>query len=147
MNPAEMTGLQIMQAFAAGKIPPPSISKTMPMNPVSVAFGEVVFEATADDRHINPLGGVHGGFAATVLDSVTGCATHTVLEAGVSYGTVDLNVKMVRPVPKNVTLIAQGRVINQSKRLVISEGDIKGSDGKLYAHATCSCMVIYPSGE
>lgn len=99
MNPKEMSGLQIMQAFAKGLFPTPGIAKTMPMEPVEVEQGRVVFTATANESHTNPLGGVHGGFAATVLDSVTGCATHTVLAAGEGYGTIDLNIKMCRPIP------------------------------------------------
>ncbi|WP_062815011.1 PaaI family thioesterase [Alcanivorax sp. NBRC 102024] len=142
MNIATLTGLEIMQAFAAGKLPRPPISETMPMEPDQVEAGRVVFLATADERHTNPLGGVHGGFAATVLDSVTGCATHTVLAAGESYGTTDLNIKMCRPLPFNKTLRAEGRVINVGRNLVISEGRIEDEDGKLYAYATATCMVI-----
>lgn len=142
MNPREMTGLQIMQAFAAGHIPPAPIAKTMPMQAESVEKGRVVFIATANETHANPLGGVHGGFAATVLDSVTGCATHTVLAAGESYGTTDLNIKMCRPLPFNKPLRAEGRVINVGGRLVISEGDIRDEEGVLYAHATATCMIL-----
>ena len=142
MNIATLTGLEIMQAFAAGKLPRPPISETMPMDPDLVEEGRVVFLATADERHTNPLGGVHGGFAATVLDSVTGCATHTVLEAGESYGTTDLNIKMCRPLPFNKTLRAEGRVINAGRNLVITEGRIEDEDGRLYANATATCMVI-----
>ncbi|MFK7200600.1 PaaI family thioesterase [Acinetobacter baumannii] len=96
------------------------------------------------DNHLNPLGGVHGGFAATVLDSVTGCAVHTMLPAGVGYGTIDLNVKMCRPLPQNQVLIATGKVINLSKNLGISEGKITDEEGKLYAYATATCMIIRP---
>ena len=93
-------------------------------------------------NHLNPLGGVHGGFAATVLDSVTGCAAHTVLAAGEGYGTVDLNIKMCRPIPVNKTLRAEGKVINVSKNLIISEGSIRDEDDKLYACATAINMII-----
>lgn len=142
MNPKEMTGLQIMQAFAQGLFPTPGIAKTMPMAPVEVEQGRVVFTATANESHTNPLGGVHGGFAATVLDSVTGCATHTVLAAGESYGTIDLNIKMCRPIPFNKTLRAEGKVINVSKTLVISEGYIRDENDKIYAFATATNMII-----
>lgn len=145
MNPNNFSGLQIMQAFAQGLIPAPAISKTMPMTCESVELGHVVFMATANQTHTNPLGGVHGGFAATVLDSVTGCATHTVLAAGEGYGTIELNIKMCRPLPFDQPLRAEGRVINTSKSLVISEGWIRSADGsKLYAHATCTCMIQRP---
>lgn len=140
----ELTGLELMQGIVDGVFPMPSIAVTIPMKAMEVENGRIVFEATADDRHLNPLGGVHGGFAATVLDSVTGCATHSTLAAAVGYGTVDLNVKMVRPVPKNTPLIAEGRVLNSSRSLVISEGTIKDAAGKLYAHATATCMIIQP---
>lgn len=142
MNPLEMTGLEMMQAFAQGLVPEPGIAKTMPMKPLEVEHGRIVFSAIADERHTNPLGGVHGGFAATVLDSVTGCATHTVLAVGEGYGTTDLNVKMCRPLPFNKQLIAEGKVINAGRNLVISEGYIRDEDGKLYAHATATNMII-----
>jgi len=142
MNIQEMTGLEIMQAFARGDIPAPSICETIPMQPVEVEYGRAVFSAQADKRHTNPFGGVHGGFAATVLDSVTGCAIHTMLEAGVGYGTIDLNIKMYRPIPRDKELLAIGSVINISKNLGISEGKIVDKEGKLYAHATATCMII-----
>ncbi len=142
MNPKEMTGLQIMQAFAQGLFPRPGIARTMPMDVEAVEAGRVLFRVTANENHTNPLGGVHGGFAATVLDSVTGCAAHTVLAAGEGYGTTDLNVKMCRPLPFNKTLRAEGRVINAGSRLVMCEGDIRDDDGVLYAHATATNMIL-----
>jgi len=144
MNPSEMSGLELLKAMADGELPLPSISETIPMKIDSIEMGLAHFTLQADDRHLNPMGGVHGGFAATVLDSVTGCAIHTCLEAGVAYGTVDLNIKMIRPIPTNTKLIAVGRLINISKRLGVSEGDIKDLSGKLYAHATCTCSITRP---
>lgn len=143
-NPMEMTGLEFLQAMIEGHIPPASISKTIPMQPTEISEGSVTFKAQADQNHLNPLGGVHGGFAATVLDSVTGCAVHTMLPAGIGYGTIDLNVKMCRPIPQNQALIATGKVINLSKNLGISEGKIIDEEGKLYAYATATCMIIRP---
>lgn len=136
-----MTGLELMQAMLAGVIPPPSISSTIPMQGVAVESGKVVFKARADERHLNPLGAVHGGFAATVMDTVTGCAVHTLLGPGEGYGTIDLNVKMMRPVPRNVDLVAEGKVINLSRSLAVSEGTLTDAEGKLYAHATATCML------
>jgi uncharacterized protein (TIGR00369 family) len=144
MNYFKMTGLEIMEAILEGKIEEASMTKTLPMSMVSVESGVVRFTMRAGDGHLNPMGGVHGGFAATVLDSAMGCAMHTALEAGVTYGTVDLNIKMVRPIPKNKELIAEGRLINISKRVGISEGDIKDSSGKIYAHGTCTCVITRP---
>ena len=142
MNPATMTGLELMQSMLDGLIPAPSISTTIPMQGVLVESGKVVFQARADQRHLNPLGAVHGGFAATVMDTVTGCAVHTLLGAGDGYGTIDLNVKMMRPVPRDIDLIAEGRVLNVSKSLAVSEGTLKDAEGKLYAHATATLMLL-----
>nr|WP_283107787.1 PaaI family thioesterase [Shewanella basaltis] len=139
-----LTGLQLMQAMLNGQIPAPSISETMPMTAIDVSEGKVIFEAMATDRHLNPMGGVHGGFAATVLDTVTACAVHSALPAGVSYSTIDLNIKMVRPVPQNKTLIAKGNLMNLSKSLGISEGTLTTEDGKLLATATASCLILRP---
>jgi len=139
-----ISGLELLTAIADGLIPAPSITETIPMKMDIIEKGTVKFTVKADSRHLNPVGGVHGGFAATVLDSVTGCAVHSTLDAGVSFGTIDLNIKMMRPIPINTSLIAEGRVINLSKNLGVSEGDIKDVEGKIYAHATCTCSIIRP---
>ncbi|ODA30307.1 phenylacetic acid degradation protein [Veronia pacifica] len=137
-----MTGLDILQAMIDGALPPPSIAETIPMTLTEVEEGKVTFKATASDAHLNPLGGVHGGFAAAVLDSVTGCAVHSLLGPGIGYGTIDLNIKMIRPVPKNEELIAEGKTLNLSKTLGISEGTLRTKDGKLLATATATCMIL-----
>ena len=142
MNFEKMMGLEIMQAIVRRELPHPTMSKTIPMKIVQAEEGKVVFNAIANEKHLNPQGGVHGGFAATVLDSVTGCAVHTLLRAGVAYVTIDLNIKMIRPVPRSPNLIPEGIVINISKSLGISEGILKSEDGKLYATSTATCMII-----
>ena len=138
----ELSGLDLLQAIVDGKAPMPPMARTIPMTIISVVPGEVIFTATAGQQHLNPLGGVHGGFAATVLDSVTGCAVHSLLESGVGYATVDLNVKMIRPVPRDRELTAIGIVINMSSRLAVSEGRLHDGDGKILAHATATCMIL-----
>jgi len=142
MDIKNLSGLQIMQEMCNGNLPMPSMATTIPMKPTLIESGQVTFEVQADQHHLNPLGGVHGGFAATVLDTVTGCAIHTVLEAGAGYGMIDLNIKMCRPIPQNRPLTAIGQLINTSKNLAISEGKIIDEDGKLYAHATATCMIF-----
>jgi uncharacterized protein (TIGR00369 family) len=137
-----MSGFELLSAMVEGLLPVPSVTETIPMKMDIIKKGIVNFTVKADSRHLNPVGGVHGGFAATVLDSVTGCAIHSVLDAGISYGTIDLNIKMMRPIPINTNLFAEGRVINISKNLGVSEGEIKDIDGKIYAHATCTCSII-----
>jgi len=141
MERDKLTGLEFLQAMMEGHIPRASISETMPMKPLEVASGYIKFSCRADKRHLNPLGGVHGGFAATVLDSVTGCAVHTLLEAGVGYGTIDLDIKMLKPIPLEKELVAEGRVIHLSKKIGVSEGTLKDSEGNLYALATATCMI------
>ena len=142
MNLETMSGLEILQAIIRGEIAHPGIATIVPMKFVEAEAGRVVFEATATEDHINPMGGTHGGFAATVLDSVTGCAIHSMLEAGIDFATIDLNIKMLRPVPRLTKLIAEADVINLSRSLGVSEGTLKNKSGKLYAHATCTCMII-----
>jgi len=142
MNPLEMSGLELIQAAADGKLPMATMAETVPMRIVEVSRGRLRFSVRADGRHLNPLGGVHGGFAATVLDSVTGCAVHTTLEAGVGYGTVDLNVKMLRAVPLDIELVAEGSVIHVSRSLGVAEGSLRDAAGTLLAHATCTCAII-----
>ena len=137
-----MSGLEFLQAIRDGLHEHPSIAETMNMQFAEVESGKVMFLAHADERHINPAGGVHGGFAATILDSVTGCAIHTMLEAGIAFGTIELAVKMMRPIPVNVELRAEGKIINMSRSLGVSEGRIVDENGKIYAHATSTCMII-----
>jgi uncharacterized protein (TIGR00369 family) len=141
MDKKKLTGLELMKAMMEGRIPRAPIAEIVPMRPMEVASGYIKFFAKADKRHINPLGGVHGGFAATVLDSVTGCAVHTMLEAGTSYGTIDLDIKMLKPIPEEKELVAEGRVIHLSKKIGVSEGTLKDADGNLYALATATCMI------
>jgi uncharacterized protein (TIGR00369 family) len=147
LKPSEMTGLDLMRLATTlpGNMGDRGISSVIPMKIIEAEEGRVVFLATADGRHTNPLGAVHGGFAATVLDSATGCAIHTLLPAGVGYGTVDLNVKMVRPVPLEQEMIAVGKVIDRTRTMAISEATLTNKDGKIYATATATCRILAPS--
>ena len=144
MNPATLTGLQLLQAAAAGQLPRASISDTMGMTGLTAEEGRIVIRARADERHLNALGGVHGGFAAAVLDTVTGCAVHTLLGPGVGYGTVDLGVKMLRPVPRGEDLVAEGRVTHLSRSLGVAEGTLRDAAGKLLASASATCFIQQP---
>ena len=137
-----MSGLEIFEAMRDGKLPHPTMADTIPMRVTEARPGYVKFHARADRRHVNPLGGVHGGFAATVLDSVTGCAVHTLLEAGVGIGTIDLNVKMLKAVPLEQDLTAEGKVINISRSLGVSEASLRDAEGTLLAHATATCAIL-----
>lgn len=144
MNSEQRSGLDILQAMITGAFPAPSMNDTIPMRIVAAEKGRVMFHATANDKHLNPMGGVHGGFAATVLDSVTACVVHSMLDAGIGYGTIDLSVKMFRPVPKNENLYAAGSIVNISKSFAASEATLKTQEGKLLATATATCKIINP---
>lgn len=113
------------------------------MSASEVELGHVTFLVKADERHLNPMGSVYGRFTATVLDSVTGCAIFSMLEAGLSYTTIDLNIKMCRPILLNTELKAVARTLNISKKLGIAEAQLLDQDGKLYAHDTATCMIIH----
>lgn len=147
MNPSSLSGLDVLRAIAAGALPMPSIAETMPMQVVDISKGAVTFTAKADSRHLNPAGGVHGGFFATVLDSVLGNAIFSELEAGVGYGTVDLAVKMVAPMPMNEEVIAEARVVHMSRRMGVAEGTIRSRSGKLIAHGTTTCLILRPEAS
>ena len=105
-----MTGLEIIQVIVREELPHLTITESIPVKVLKVEKEKVVFNAIANNKHLNTQCGVHGEFASTVLDSVTGCAVYTLLGAGVAYGTIDLNIKMIRPVPKDENLIAEGNV-------------------------------------
>jgi uncharacterized protein (TIGR00369 family) len=141
MNPLEMSGLELLRAAVSGHLPRSSMAETIPMWFTEVDPGYAKMTARAGSQHLNPLGGVHGGFAATVLDSVTGCAVHSMLEAGVGYGTIDLQVKMLRPVPCDQDVVAEGRTVHVSRNIATSEGTLKSLDGKLLATATATCFL------
>ncbi|MFH1985448.1 MAG: PaaI family thioesterase [Pseudomonadota bacterium] len=141
MNLENMTGLELLEAIVDGKLPSPSMGKTMGLQLGKVAKGYAEFHAVADHRHLNPMGGVHGGFAATVLDSVTGCAVHTVLGPGDRYGTVDLNVKLLKPVPVGKKLIATVELIHCSRTIGVSNAILKDEDGCVYASGSATCMI------
>lgn len=143
-EPHQLSGLELLQEMMQGTRPRSPMAALIPMTFTDIKKGYVRSEAQASEQHSNPLGGVHGGFAATVLDSVTGCAIHTELAAGVSYATIDLQVKMLRPVPKNTKLIAEGRAIHLSRRLGTADGTLKTEDGKLLATATATCFIQRP---
>jgi len=137
-----MNGIEQLKAMLAGEIPPPSMVKTMSSELVDVEDGFVRFIVKADDRLLNLMGGVHGGFSATVIDTITGCAVSTLLDEETAFATTDLNVKMIRPIQVGQELIAEGRVINRSRRLAVADGKIIDENGKIFAIGSASCMIL-----
>lgn len=142
---ARLPGIDIVRMIAAGDLPAPSMAVTMGMSllPGEVAEGSVTFEGVPGDHVLNPLGTVHGGFAATLLDSAMGCAVHTLLPPATGFGTVDLKVSFLRPILRDAGVVrVEGRVINAGRTLMLAEGRVIGrDDGRLYAHGTCTCFV------
>ncbi|WP_326534177.1 PaaI family thioesterase [Pseudorhodoferax sp.] len=140
---AGKTGLEVMQAMLAGEIPYPHITETLDFGLVEVGHGLAVFQGTPQLKHYNPLGSVHGGWFATLLDSALGCAVHTTLPAGRGYTTAELGVNIVRAATlKSGPLRAIGKVIHSGRQLATAEARIVGPDDKLYAHATTTCLVF-----
>jgi uncharacterized protein (TIGR00369 family) len=142
-----MIGIDYLRRVMAGELPLPAMAKTIPMHFTHVASGVVRVTTIADERHLNTVDGVHGGFAATVIDTVTGCAIHTHMEANDSYTTISLELKMLRPAPVNETMYAEGRVINLSRRLGVAEGTLRNAEGKLIAQGSATCMIFRDIGR
>lgn len=136
-----MTGLEQLQAGLDGLLPAPSIGATMGLALEHLEKGLARFRAEADGRHLNPMGGVHGGFAATALDSATGCAVHTALDPGETYGTVHLEVKMLRAVPQGTALWAEARLLRRTRSIGFAEGTLHDADGTVFAHGSATCAI------
>ena len=139
----EMSGLEYLQAIQDGRIPLSPIGALMDMRLAEVAEGRAVFELKPAEFHYNPIGSVHGGIAATLLDSAMGCAINTLLPRGVSYTTLELKVNYVRPMTRDTSVVrAEGNVIHLGGRIALAEGRLVDQSGKLYAHATTTCLVM-----
>jgi uncharacterized protein (TIGR00369 family) len=145
---AAMSGLDFLAAMAAGELPPPPIMSTLGFSGLTVGPGWARFTFTPGEHHYNPIGSVHGGVAATLLDSALGCAVHSTLGVGVGYTTVDLQVSFVRPMTSTTVgpLRCEGRVIHAGSRVATAEGRITGPDERLYASATATCLVMGADG-
>ena len=132
----EMTGMEYMRAIVAGEVPPPPIAVTMRMRPIELEEGRAVFEGEPGEEHYNPIGVVHGGYAATLLDSALGCAVHTTLPAGVGYTSLGLEAKYVRPITRDTgRVLCEANVLYRGRRQATSEANLTAAEsGKLLAH-------------
>jgi uncharacterized protein (TIGR00369 family) len=141
------SGLQIMQALLAGELPFPHMMQTLDYHLVQVDRGRAVFQGAPQRMHYNPLGSVHGGWYATLLDSALGCAVHTVLEAGQGYTTAELGIHIVRAASeRSGPLRAIGQVVHAGRQLATAEARIVDAAGKLYAHGSTTCLVFAVPG-
>jgi uncharacterized protein (TIGR00369 family) len=140
---AQLAGLELLQRMLRGELAPPPIMQTLDYEMINVEFGHVVFAGTPKEWAYNPLGTVHGGYAATLLDTVVGCAVHSTLPAGSTYTTLELKLNFTRPLLATTGPIrADGNTIHVGSKVGTAEGRIVGSDGKLYAHATTTCLIM-----
>jgi uncharacterized protein (TIGR00369 family) len=148
-DPAELvkhgggsTGVELLRAMVAGELPRAPIQSLIGFELVEVDEGRVVFVGYPGEQHYNPIGTVHGGFAATLLDSALGAAVHTTLAAGEGYITLELKLNLVRPITAETGEVrAEGRVIHRGKTVATSGADLRDGAGKLLAHATSTCLI------
>ena len=141
-----ISGIEYLKAMQSGELPAPPIAVLLGMWISEVSEGRVVFALEAAEYHYNPLGTVHGGVMATLLDSAMGCAVQSTLPAGTSYTTLELKVNYLRPVTsKTGMLYCEGKVIYVGGRIATAESRLTDTDGKLYAHGTTTCIVLRPS--
>ena len=143
----ELDGISFLREIVAGRIPPPPIAATLGFGLVSVEPGRAVFDIVPAEYHYNPIGSVHGGVYATLCDSACGCAVHSMLPAGAYYTSMDLSTRFIRPVTTGSgRLLCEGTVTHLGSRTALAEARLTGADGRLYAHATSSCLIFRPGG-
>jgi uncharacterized protein (TIGR00369 family) len=138
-----LSGLEFMQGILEGRFPPAPITQALKFAMTEVEFGHAVFEGVPESAFYNPIGSVHGGYAATLLDSCMGCAVHTALPAGKAYTTLEFKINFVRAMTAETGRVrAEGRVIHPGTRTATAEGNLYDARGKLLAHATTTCMIF-----
>jgi uncharacterized protein (TIGR00369 family) len=140
----ELPGLACMRAIMDGTLPPPPIARLLDFTIVEVEDGRAVFAMEPAEWMYNPIGSVHGGIAATLLDSCMGCAVHTTLAAGVGYTTTDLQVRYIRGMSHATgRVLAEGRVVHRGRRTATADGRLfVESDETLLAHGTTGCVIL-----
>ncbi|MDH4985682.1 PaaI family thioesterase [Aminobacter anthyllidis] len=137
------SGAELLQRVVDGRYPAPPIAAVMNFGLTEVEAGRVVFRGVPSERHLNPLGTVHGGWAATLLDSALGCAVHSTLDKGEAYTTVEFKVNLTRPItPRTGEVVCEGKVIHKGRTLAVSEATLKDKDGKLLAFGTETCSIF-----
>ena len=140
-----LSGLEYLRKMVAGELPRPPISALMNFGLVELGEGYAVFGVEPAEYHYNPIGVVHGGLAATLLDSAMGCAVHTALPAGAGYTTLEIKVNFVRPMTAETGPVrCEAKLVHLGGRTATAEGRVVGGDGKLYAHGTTTCLIFRP---
>jgi uncharacterized protein (TIGR00369 family) len=138
-----MSGLEFVRGLADGSLPLNTIAETLGYDVSEAASGRVIITAEPSDRLLNPAGTVHGGFAATLLDSCMGLAIQSTLEKGVSSTTLEFKISLVRPITPDIGMLrAEGAVLTAGRRVGTAEGRITDSKGRLLAHGTTTCLIF-----
>jgi len=139
----QMSGLEFAQGLADGTLPLNTMAETLGYDVSEAANGRVVVTAVPDVAHLNPAGTVHGGLAATMLDSCMGLAIHSTLEKGVGSTTLEFKISLVRPItPETGPIKAEGVVLSCGRRVGTAEGRITDQQGRLLAHGTTTCLIF-----
>lgn len=140
---ANYGGLELLQRLIDGQYPAPPIAALLNFSLTEVSEGRAVFRALPNERHLNPLGGVHGGWAATVLDSALGCAVHTTILKGEAYTTAEFKVNLTRPImPDTGEVVCEAGVVHRGRTLAVAEARLKDKNGKLLAFGTETCAIF-----
>jgi uncharacterized protein (TIGR00369 family) len=136
------SGLTYLQQVVAGVYPPPPIGRLMNLRLTEIERGRAVFETTPEEYHYNPLGIVHGGLAATLLDSAMGCCVHSCLNAGDRYTTIELKVSYMKAMTTETGPVRGiATIINVTRTVALAEARVIDRDGTIYAHATSTCLI------
>ena len=142
-DPSRLSGLEVMRLIADGTLPPPPIASLLGMEVEEVGDGYATFVLEPDARMLNPIGSVHGGIAATMLDSCMGCAVHTTLEPGRGYTTAQLNVHYLRSMQPGMGRVrATGTVLHRGRKQATAEARLVDAEGRLLAHGTTTCLIL-----
>jgi uncharacterized protein (TIGR00369 family) len=142
-----MAGIDFLRAIRDGKLPAPPIARVLGFSLVEVEPGHAVFEVVPGEHHYNPIGVVHGGLAMTLLDSAMGCCVQTRMPAGSGYTTLEAKTNLVRAITeKTGKLRAIGKLVHLGSRVATAEGRLEDAAGKLYAHASTTCIVLSSGG-
>lgn len=139
----ELPGLEFLQKMVTGELPPPPLASLLNFSIVELREGHAVFAVEPAEYHYNPIGVVHGGLAATLLDSAMGCAIHSTLPAGAGYTTLEIKVNFVRPMTAETGRVrCEAKIIHAGGRTATAEGRVMDEAGKLYAHGTTTCLIL-----
>ena len=137
-----LSGLDALKAVISGRLPPPPMGRLMNIRLVEVERGHVVFEGTPEEYHYNPMGMVHGGMAATLLDLAMGCCVHSCLDAGDRYTTLDIKVSYLKAMTVDTGLVRGiAKLVHIGRTVALAEARVVDASDTIYAHATSTCLI------